>query len=94
MFLICLFLACMFGIVIGIILVPTILFLRARRCDAWDDSNMTNILRVLSHLATHPDDFGKMQYEDGSKPFWYLDKDEFTDVVKTRPSNNSKEGAN
>ena len=87
---ICLLCTLLLGIILGIILFPTILFLRARRCDEWDDSNMTNILRVLSHLATHPDDFGKMQYEDGSKPFWYLDKDEFTDVVKTRP--NKKEG--
>jgi len=47
---------------------------------------MTNVIRVFAHLATHPDDFAKMQYPDGKKPFWYLDKDEFTDVVKTRPN--------
>ena len=47
---------------------------------------MTNIIRVFAHLATHPDDFAKMQYEDGQKPFWYLSGDEFTDIVKTRPN--------
>lgn len=51
---------------------------------------MTNIFRVISHLATHPDDFAKMQYEDGKKPFWYLGGDEFTDIVKTRPTQKDK----
>jgi len=71
--------------ILGIICFPLILFLRARKDDNWDDSNMTNIIRLVAHIATHPGDFGKMQYEDGTKPFWYLDKDEFSDVVKTRP---------
>ena len=56
----------------------------------WDSSNMTNILRVFSHLATHPDDFSRFQYEDGKKPFWYLGGDEFSDVVKTRPNEKDK----
>ena len=30
---------------------------------------MTNILIVFSYLATHPDDFAKMQYEDGRTRF-------------------------
>lgn len=47
---------------------------------------MTNIIRVFAHLATHPDDFSRFQYEDGKKPFWYLGGDEFTDIVKTRPN--------
>ena len=46
---------------------------------------MMNILRVFAHLATHPDDFAKFQYPDGKRPFWYLDADEFADIVKTRP---------
>ena len=46
---------------------------------------MMNILRVFAHLATHPDDFAKFKYEDGSKPFWYLLGDEFADIVKSRP---------
>lgn len=45
---------------------------------------MFNIYRVVAHLATHPDDFGKMHYDNGEKPFWYIDDDEFTDVVRTR----------
>lgn len=51
----------------------------------WDDSNLTNALRLLSHVTLHPMDFPKMQYPDGSRPFWYVTKDEFSEVVKTRP---------
>jgi hypothetical protein len=76
-----------FGIIIGILLVPFIIYLRARRCNEWDDSNIFNVFRVLCHLALHPGDFAKMQYDDGKKPFWYLDKDEFSDVVDSRPNN-------
>jgi len=70
---------------LGMLSFPLILFLRARKDSHWDDSNMTNIIRLVAHIATHPGDFGKMQYEDGTKPFWYLNKDEFSEVVKTRP---------
>ena len=73
------------GFFIGFFLIPIIIFLRARRVGGWDNSNMTNILRVLAHLATHPDDFLKFEYPNGKKPFWYLDKDEFGEVVETRP---------
>ena len=83
-------LVCILSFILGIIACPFIIFLRARKCDQWDSSNMTNIFRVLSHLATHPDDFSKFQYEDGKKPFWYLNKDEFTDVVRTRPTEEEK----
>ena len=70
--------------ILGILCCPLVIFLRARKSAAWDKSNMLNIYRVVAHLATHPDDFGKMYYEDGYKPFWYIDDDEFDDVVKTR----------
>jgi hypothetical protein len=70
--------------ILGILCCPLIIFLRARKCDQWDKSNMFNIYRVVAHLATHPDDFGKMYYDNGEKPFWYIDDDEFNDVVRTR----------
>ena len=69
---------------LGLLCCPLVIFLRARKCDRWDKSNMFNIYRVVAHLATHPDDFGKMYYDNGEKPFWYIDDDEFTDVVRTR----------
>lgn len=72
--------------VLGVFSFPFLLFLRARRDDHWDDSNMANMIRLVSHIATHPSDFAKMQYEDGKKPFWYLDKDEFADIVDSRPN--------
>lgn len=73
------------GLILGILLAPLVIFIRARRDSAWDDSNMMNIYRIVAHLATHPSDFGKMQYEDGKRPFWYINKDEFGEVVDTRP---------
>lgn len=69
---------------LGLLCCPLVIFLRARKCDQWDKSNMFNIYRVVAHLATHPDDFGKIYYDNGEKPFWYIDDDEFTDVVRTR----------
>lgn len=69
---------------LGLLCCPLVIFLRARKCDQWDKSNMFNIYRVVAHLATHPDDFGKMYYDNGEKPFWYIDDDEFNDVVRTR----------
>lgn len=69
---------------LGLLCCPLVIFLRARKCDQWDKSNMFNIYRVVAHLATHPDDFGKMYYDNGEKPFWYIDDDEFIDVVRTR----------
>ena len=81
-------LICVLSLILGILLCPIVIFLRARKCEGWDSSNMTNIIRVFAHLATHPDDFGKMYYQNGKKPFWYLSGDEFTDIVKTRPKEN------
>ena len=72
------------GIIIGVILVPLVIYLRARG-NHWDDSNFFNVLHILCHLALHPGDFTRMRYEDGKKPFWYLDKDEFSEVLKSRP---------
>lgn len=58
-------------------------FWRGRK-KTWDDSNLVNPLRFYAHVILHPDDFEKMYYSDGRKPFWYLSKDEFSEVVKTR----------
>nr|DAR31230.1 MAG TPA: hypothetical protein [Caudoviricetes sp.] len=82
------FLICVLSLILGVLLCPIAIFLRARKCEGWDNSNMTNIYRVIAHLATHPDDFGKMYYDNGQKPFWYLRGDEFSDIVKTRPKEN------
>ena len=71
--------------VLGILFCPIVIFLRARNDDAWDDSNITNIIRLVAHIATHPSDFGKMRFEDGTFPFWYINKDELSEVVKSRP---------
>ena len=67
----------------GVFLMPGLLFIRSRRDPAWDDSNMSNMYRIIAHLATRPSDFGQMQYPDGRRPFWYINKDEISEVVKT-----------
>lgn len=80
-------LVAMLSFLLGMVAFPFLVFLRARRSSEWDTSNLFNIFRVIAHLAIRPSDFGKMQYADGRKPFWYIGKDEFSEVVKT----NSKE---
>lgn len=47
---------------------------------------MTNIYRLIAHIGAHPSDFGKLQYADGKKPFWYINKDELSDVTNSRPN--------
>lgn len=71
------------GVIVGFFLLPIIIYFRGSH-SGWDDSNIFNVFRVLCHLALHPKDFINMYYKDGSKPFWYLDKDEFSEVVKSR----------
>ena len=47
------FLIFLSAFILGILACPIVIFLRARKCDQWDHSNMMNILRVFAHLATH-----------------------------------------
>lgn len=75
----------LFGVFVGLFLFIGYVAYRALRSDGWDDSNLTNVMRLISHVALHPEDFGKMTYADGSYPFWYINRDEFEGVVKTRP---------
>lgn len=62
------FISLLLGIIIGILLVPTLIYLRGRK-TGWDDSNIFGIFHVLCHLALHPNDFIKMQYPDGKNHF-------------------------
>lgn len=74
-----------FGFMTGVISLLSYLLYRMMKNEGWDDSNITNALRLLSHVTLHPQDFGQMRYADGRKPFWYINKDELSEVVKTRP---------
>lgn len=67
--------------ILGVLLFPALLFLRARRSNKWDDSNIFNIYRVIAYLAIHPNKFGALRDKDGNRPFWYISKDEFSEVV-------------
>lgn len=73
------------GIIIGNILLFNWIFLRTKN-SGLDDSNVFNIFHVLFYLALHPEDFTKMYYKDGNKPFWYLTKDECSEVLRIRPT--------
>lgn len=90
------------GFVLGTLCLLVLFVFRMLRNHAWDDSNITNALRLLAHVAVHPDDFGEMYYLDDdeyemlaglgynpTQPFWYINKDELFQVVKTRPNNES-----
>lgn len=84
------------GFVMGVITFCGYLLYRMMKNEGWDDSNITNALRLLSHVTLHPHDFGKMWYVreiDGmrvaaSRPFWYVSFDELSEVVGTRPPSN------
>jgi hypothetical protein len=79
------FLTVVLSIVLGWVSLLSYMILRMMRNPGWDDSNITNALRILSHVVLHTEDFGKMYYPNGKRPFWYVDKDELSEVVKTRP---------
>ena len=84
------FLICVLSLILGVLLCPIMIFLRARKCEGWDNSNMTNIIRVFAHLGAHPDDFAKMQYPDGTKPLRYVHKHEFTVMANTTHKKKNK----
>lgn len=67
---------------------------RALNSDGWDNSNVLNWLRLLSHVFIHPEDFGRMYYlpegvekelvrqgydMEANRPFDYISNDEFAD---------------
>jgi len=86
------------SIVFGVLAALGYMVWRMLRSEGWDTSNMTNALRLISHTVLHAEDFTKMYYLDKDaldiltesgvtprKPFWYIDKDELSEVVETRP---------
>lgn len=80
----------LFGFVMGVFSLLFYILWRMMRSDGWDKSNITNAIRLLSHVTLHPEDFGKLWYlgPDGlpkKRPFWYVDKDELSQVVDSRP---------
>lgn len=42
---------------------------RMMRNDGWDDSNINNALRLISHVVLHSEDFRKMYYLSGTQIF-------------------------
>lgn len=50
------------GFLVGVGALFGYMLWRMMRNDDWDDSNITNAERLLSHVVLHPLDFGKMYY--------------------------------
>lgn len=78
------------GFVLGVFTLLGYILWRMMRSDGWDGSNITNALRLLTHVTLHPEDFGKMWYLDidghpKKRPFWYVSEDELSEVVRSRP---------
>ena len=82
--------------VFGATLLLSYLVTRMLGSPGWDNSNMTNALRLIAHVALHPEDFVHMHYVVRSasdsnlvvsrRAFPYLGQDELSEVVKTRPT--------
>lgn len=87
------------GFIFGLFTFIGYLAFRALRSGHWDDSNLLNVLRLISFVATHPEVFPYLvdsrklsddaaQWLTGDRelwPFWYLPHDEFKEVVTTIP---------
>ena len=43
------FLICVLSLILGVLLCPIVIFLRARKCEGWDNSNMT---MARNHFGT------------------------------------------
>ena len=89
------------SVTFGVIALLGYLVTRMLGSDGWDKSNMTNALRLLAHVAMHPEDFVHMYYTKRSdgyasplvvtrRAFPYLGQDELSEVVKTRPTAEEK----
>jgi len=90
-----------FGMLVGVVLLLGFILYRMMSNEGWDDSNITNAIRLLAHVTLHAEDFGKMYYIEWGepeaswndaldraelkRPFWYVSKDELSEVVDTRP---------
>lgn len=78
----------LFGWLVGLLTFIGYGAVRALGSDGWDDSNLLNWIRLLSHVVMHPEDFARMWYinpKDASRyrPFDYIDKDEFAENFPT-----------
>ena len=68
----------------AIILIGYILW-RMLRNEGWDDSNITNGLRLLSHVTLHAEDFGKMYYLTDTQKMIIMETMVYTDNAPKRP---------
>lgn len=84
-------------VLLGVLLTLGYASWRMMRADGWDKSNMTNPIRVLSHIVMHAGDLAYMYYAKRNpdnyqeyiatrRAFPYIGQDEISEVVQTRPT--------
>ena len=66
--------------VMGAITFLAYLLYRMMSNPGWDDSNITNALRLLAHVTMHSEDFGKMYYLTREELFALQIKDTAYDI--------------
>lgn len=71
--------------VAGIVTFLAYLLYRMMSNPGWDDSNITNALRLLTHVALHPEDFGKMYYLSSEQVLVIKTNSIYTDKDLRRP---------
>ena len=78
-------LLCGVSYLFGVMMVIGYMIWRMMRNKGWDDSNMTNALRLLSHVVLHPEDFGKMYYLTDTQMNIIMETMVYTDNAPKRP---------
>jgi hypothetical protein len=78
------------GMLLGMFALLGFIFYRMMSNEGWDDSNITNAIRLLAHVTLHSEDFGHMWYITKhevpyKRPFHYVGQDELSEVVDSRP---------
>ncbi len=73
------------GIIFGALLFPLVIYLRSSRDTQWANPSISSFYKLVFSIVFQPSIFESLKYENGKKPFWYLVKDEITDVVNGRP---------
>ena len=74
-----------FAFITGVVTLLGYMIMRMMGSDGWDDSNITNALRLLSHVTLHPEDFGKMYYLSDVQRKIIMETMVYTDNAPKRP---------
>ncbi len=79
------FFTCLLCFVFGAFALLGYMMHRMMGNSGWDDSNMTNAMRLISHVVMHPEDFGKMYYLTDQQRKIIMETMVYTDNAPKRP---------